>query len=183
MADEKLGMLYASDLSQPRGGPAPSGHASHQSGLDADLYYLPGKRGHSRSVVDRRRQVPSRAWHRRISKILSLTASDPRVARIFVHPVIKRELCRTTVGKRAWLGKLRPWWGHDSHFHVRLHCPNDSAKCEPQTAIAAGDGCADVEWWFSAEAKEKRAAKRKSYQKKVGAKPPLPEACGPVLYR
>ncbi|MBT8493951.1 MAG: penicillin-insensitive murein endopeptidase [Deltaproteobacteria bacterium] len=173
-----LGRLYVGDLSQPRGGPAPSGHASHQTGLDADLWYLPTRR--SRSVIDRRREKPSRHWNRRVPEVLRLAASDPRVARIFVHPVIKRTLCRKVTGKRDWLRKLRPWWGHDSHFHVRLSCPSSSSDCEDQPAIADGDGCAEVEWWFSKEAKDKRAARRKSYQKKVGAAPTLPERCAAV---
>ena len=33
--------LYIGDLSQPRGGPMTGGHASHQIGLDADIWMLP----------------------------------------------------------------------------------------------------------------------------------------------
>ena len=32
--------LYIGDISQPRGGPMTSGHASHQIGLDADIWWL-----------------------------------------------------------------------------------------------------------------------------------------------
>ncbi len=35
--------LYIGDIGQPRGGPMPSGHQSHQIGLDADIWYLPPK--------------------------------------------------------------------------------------------------------------------------------------------
>ena len=35
------GGLYVGDISQPRGGPMTSGHASHQIGLDADSWMLP----------------------------------------------------------------------------------------------------------------------------------------------
>src|SRR5258708_32027748 len=31
--------LYIGDIGQPRGGPAISGHASHQTGLDADIWF------------------------------------------------------------------------------------------------------------------------------------------------
>src|SRR5260370_23734637 len=31
--------LYIGDIGQPRGGPAPTGHASHQVGLDADIWF------------------------------------------------------------------------------------------------------------------------------------------------
>jgi penicillin-insensitive murein DD-endopeptidase len=33
--------LYIGDISQPRGGPMLTGHASHQIGLDADIWMLP----------------------------------------------------------------------------------------------------------------------------------------------
>ncbi len=33
--------LLVGDLSQPRGGPLPSGHASHQIGLDVDIWLMP----------------------------------------------------------------------------------------------------------------------------------------------
>jgi penicillin-insensitive murein endopeptidase len=38
-ASGKLGLVVVGDLSQPRGGPTPSGHRSHQTGLDADIGY------------------------------------------------------------------------------------------------------------------------------------------------
>jgi hypothetical protein len=37
--------LYIGDISQPRGGPMTSGHASHQIGLDADIWMLPPRSG------------------------------------------------------------------------------------------------------------------------------------------
>ena len=30
---------------------------------------------------------------------------------------------RNGPSKRAWMRKLRPWHGHDDHFHARLACP------------------------------------------------------------
>ena len=41
----RLPLIAVGDLGQPRGGPAPSGHASHQSGLDADVAF-PKLRAH-----------------------------------------------------------------------------------------------------------------------------------------
>jgi len=177
MQKRKLGVLYLGDLSQPRGGPAVSGHASHQSGLDADLWYLEAKRGSAPSVVDGRRERPSKHWSRRIPAVLALAARDPRVARIFVNPVIKRSLCRSSKGDRGWLRKLRPWWGHDSHFHVRLHCPDGSPSCEPQAPLPEGDGCKELDWWFSKKASADRSSSREKYRDKVGAQPTLPEKC------
>ena len=58
--------------------------------------------------------------------MLEVAASDPVVDRIFVNPVIKRELCTHEPPGSLWLRKLRPWWGHHDHFHVRLRCPPGS---------------------------------------------------------
>src|SRR3954466_14255629 len=46
--------LYIGDLGQPRGGPAPSGHASHQVGLDVDIQFVPA----AAKMVDAAKQHP-----------------------------------------------------------------------------------------------------------------------------
>src|SRR5919108_2328804 len=53
-ADQKgFGVLLIGDLGQPRGGPMPFGHRSHQNGLDADIWFrLPGN-GIVLSAVER----------------------------------------------------------------------------------------------------------------------------------
>ena len=56
------------------------------------------------------------------------------VARIFVHPAIKKALCEGASQDRSWLRKIRPWWGHHYHFHVRLKCPSGYAGCKNQSA-------------------------------------------------
>ncbi|MGR3490706.1 MAG: penicillin-insensitive murein endopeptidase, partial [Shimia sp.] len=43
--------------------------------------------------------------------------------------------------------KIRPWWGHHYHFHVRLECPPGYDGCTKQAAIPAGDGCAEAQGW------------------------------------
>ncbi len=182
MKKKKLGSLSVGDLSQPRGGPAPSGHASHQSGLDADLWYLtPTRRGGARTLVDRKRERITRHWSARVRAVLELAATDARVARIFVHPIIKRELCR--VAAKPWLRKLRPWWGHDSHFHVRLACPPGDDECEPQAPLPLGDGCAEIDWWLSQEAKADRAKSRERYRKRIGSRPKLPPSCTQMIQK
>jgi penicillin-insensitive murein endopeptidase len=145
--------FYVGDMAQPRGGPLPFGHASHQTGLDVDIWFtletkpllvlaarediaLPSMLLASWRAVD-----PKRFGARQMT-LLHLAASDPRVDRIFVNPVIKTALCRVTPAQdRSWLGKLRPWWGHDDHFHVRLACPSGSHECERQAPVPPGDGC------------------------------------------
>src|SRR6266545_7963718 len=39
VARQRLGILSIGDLGQARGGPTPSGHASHQNGLDVDIRF------------------------------------------------------------------------------------------------------------------------------------------------
>lgn len=172
-----LGPLPVGDLSQPRGGPAPTGHASHQTGLDVDLWYLPPEDGKSPAVVDVDRHKLNARWSKAIARELELVARDGRVDRLFVNPVIKRALCASTPAEdRGWLRKVRPWWGHHDHFHVRLPCPPESPLCEAQPPLAAGDGCGELGWWFQKKSDERDQGK-KDYQARVGATPPLPTPC------
>jgi penicillin-insensitive murein endopeptidase len=185
LARAKLGTLWVGDLSQPRGGPAPTGHASHQTGLDVDLWFArrPGKGRVAEpvSLVDAARKKLTPQFGKKILVLLRDAASAERVERIFVNPVIKRALCERARGDRAWLHKIRPWWGHDDHFHVRLACPADSPGCEAQPALPPGDGCDDLDWWFKDQAASDREGARARYQAKVGARPPLPDRCREVL--
>jgi penicillin-insensitive murein DD-endopeptidase len=141
------------DMAQPRGGPLPFGHASHQTGVDVDIWFTleprPDLPPAEREDVDlpsmllpNWRSVDPRHFGTRQITLLRLAATDPRVDRIFVNPVIKATLCRRLPQvDHAWLGKLRPWYGHDDHFHVRLACPADSPECERQAPVPPGDGC------------------------------------------
>jgi len=175
------GPLAVGDLGQARGGPAPNGHASHQNGLDVDLWFAVGAAGNEqRSVVDLEKQKPSEYWSERVPILLELAASDPHVARIFVNALIKRQLCEQTTGERGWLSKLRPWWGHNEHFHVRLACPADSPECQAQPPLPAGDGCNELDWWLSPESSKDRSKGVEGYQKRVGAQPRLPDTCQKV---
>ena len=162
-ARERLGVLHVGDLSQPRGGPTPFGHRSHQTGLDVDVWFtldstLLGRADSLRSNLDAPTLLTSGGqglnrmlWQDAHGRVLELAARAPRVDRIFVNPYIKRELCRTVTADRSWLRKIRPWWGHDDHFHARLSCPPDSPQCESQEALPQGDGCdSSMDWWFRA---------------------------------
>lgn len=179
---QELGPLGVGDLGQARGGPAPNGHASHQNGLDVDLWFSSGTPGaEQRSMVDFETQKPSAHYGARVPALLEAAASDARVSRIFINAVIKRELCDTVTGDRAWLGKLRPWFGHHEHFHVRLSCPPDSPECQPQPPIPAGDGCAELDFWLDADKAEERKKSSESYGKRVGAQPKLPDSCQQLI--
>lgn len=188
------GVVLIGDLGQPRGGPAPSGHASHQSGLDVDIWFWApdeaAKRSLSskereelsaRNVVNTTMQSIGEDYASRVNVLLRLAAKDERVSRIFVNPVIKHTLCKEQHEDRAFLAKLRPWWGHDEHFHVRLACPPDSPHCEAQSAIPEGDGCAEVATWLTPEAKESRERDRTRYRAKIGKAPSMPQQCQAML--
>jgi penicillin-insensitive murein endopeptidase len=152
--------LLVGDMSQPRGGPMLTGHSSHQVGLDADLWLTPmpareltvGERemmSATNVVAASRRDVDPNIWTRAHLAIIRAAAEDPVVDRIFVNPAIKKALCREAGTQRTWLRKVRPWWGHDYHFHVRIKCPTDSADCRGQ-APSEDEGCGKgLEWWFT----------------------------------
>ena len=180
-----LGFLPLGDLSQARGGPAPDGHSSHQTGLDVNIWFAVDPHHHGaprpRTMVARGGRHLLPAWTRRMARILRLAALDPRVERIFVHPVIKRALCRTARGDHHWLHKLRPWWGHDDHFHVRLACPAGDAGCVDQAPVPPGDGCDKLDRWFKPHDRRQKAA-HKAYQSHVGAVPTLPVRCADLLH-
>jgi penicillin-insensitive murein endopeptidase len=189
-----MGVLLIGDLSQPRGGRALGGHASHQSGLDIDVWYWHPKRAEgtplpdaqreslkARSVLDAKSEGIAATWKAKVAAVLELAASDARVERIFVHPWIKRELCSQPSAGRAWLSKVRPWYGHDDHFHVRLACPADSPACVAQAKVPQGDGCDELDYWLSPEAQAEREKGQKQYQAKVVGKPRWPAECDAVL--
>ncbi len=191
--------LLVGDISQARGGPMLTGHASHQVGLDADIWLTPMP---ERELTRREREemsatmvvAPSRTdvdpnvWTPAHAAIIKTAASDPKVERIFVNAAIKKALCRATDADRSWLNKVRPMWGHDYHFHIRMQCPAGSADCKPQEPVPAGDGCGkDLDWWFrDAIIKPKPAPPPKDPEAKPKPKPQitmadLPPACRQVL--
>ena len=151
--------LYVGDMSQPRGGQMSSGHASHQLGLDVDIWMLPPKRlnlsaaeRESLSSISTRRSAGAYTndnWTRGHHEVIKAAAQDPRVARIFVFPGAKVRMCNEEKGDRGYLRKIRPWYGHHYHFHVRLNCPKGARYCENQDQPPAGDGCEDAQTWVN----------------------------------
>lgn len=180
--------LLIGDLSQPRGGPMSYGHSSHQTGLDADIWLqhiaanqqLPVKETETRpfvSVVDvpGGRILPER-WSGLYRNILQIAAESPEVERVFVNPVIKQTLCRNP-DNHSWLRKIRPWWGHDAHIHIRLACPTGNSQCKPQKPPPPGSGC---DHWLDQWVEDQKLPPRK--QKKSRKKAlVLPTACYQLL--
>jgi penicillin-insensitive murein endopeptidase len=194
--------LLVGDMSQPRGGPMLTGHTSHQIGLDADIWLTPMP---DRILSEEEREdmtavtmlkdpfsVDPEIFTILHVKLIKRAASYPQVARIFVHPAIKKALCARAAeaGKdRSWLAKVRPWWNHHYHFHVRLACPPDMAGCENQKPVTGDDGCGkELDNWY---AMLKKAAIEMAKPPKPGAKPwvgkpplsmaQLPKDCAAVL--
>jgi penicillin-insensitive murein DD-endopeptidase len=96
--------------------------------------------------------VDPATWRPADRELLELAAQRPDVDRIFVNAAIKRELCREAGTDRGWLRKIRPWWGHKRHFHLRLACPAGDRQCrDPVPPPPPGDGCDQLAWWFAPE--------------------------------
>jgi penicillin-insensitive murein endopeptidase len=152
--------LLVGDMSQPRGGPMITGHASHQVGLDADIWLTPmpdrtltreerEEMSATMVVSDTLLDVDPKVWTPAHLEVIKAAAEDPETERIFVNPAIKKALCRDAGEDRAWLHKVRPWWYHDYHFHVRIACPPDNPECKPQPPAPSGDGCgAELKSWL-----------------------------------
>lgn len=191
--------LLVGDISQPRGGPMLAGHSSHQIGLDVDIWLTPMP---DRTLTPQERETMSAVsmlkdpftvdpdkWTPLHTQLIKRAASYPEADRIFVHPAIKKVLCEQAGEDRAWLGKVRPWWNHYYHFHVRLTCPPGTDDCKGQKPVSDGDGCGQelVNWY----AMLKKAAIATANVTPPVAKPwrrkgrltmaDLPAECGTVL--
>jgi murein endopeptidase len=101
--------MAVGDLSRPRGGDfgaqfGPIGHASHQNGLDADVYY---------PREDRRERAPERASQidRRLSQELVDRFQAKGAEVIIVGP---------NTGLTGPMGRVETLANHDNHLHVRL---------------------------------------------------------------
>jgi penicillin-insensitive murein DD-endopeptidase len=189
--------LLVGDMSQPRGGPMVTGHTSHQIGLDVDIWLTPMP---GRILTTQEREsvtavsllkdpftVDSDKWTPLHTKLIKRAASYPEVDRIFVHPAIKKVLCEQAGNDRAWLAKVRPWWNHYYHFHVRVKCPPGASDCKSQKPLSSNDGCGqELDNWYE---KLKRAALAGTMQPPVAASKPrrslpvakLPQECSAVL--
>ena len=193
--------LLVGDISQPRGGPMLTGHASHQLGLDADIWFTPMP---SRRLSNSEREnlaatsmlasdnlsVNKKVWGEGQINIVRRVASYPEVERVLVHPAIKKALCEAGGTNRTWLSKVRPYWGHFYHFHVRIGCPSDSPTCTKQAPIPGDDGCGkELDDWFkllTAPPKPKPKPQVAQPVKPIKPKPPLsladlPAECSAVL--
>jgi penicillin-insensitive murein endopeptidase len=183
--------ILVGDMGQPRGGPALSGHASHQIGLDADIWLTPmpdhrlsrEEREEMSAVMmvrDDRLDIDPRVFTPGHLTVIRDAAQEPSVQRIFVNAAIKKALCREAKGDRSWLSKIRPWWGHDYHFHIRMACPPGSSECKGQLPQEGGEGCgaSDLAYWFKDSVLHPAPSEPPSHGMTMAA---LPAACKRVL--
>ncbi|ELX0421357.1 penicillin-insensitive murein endopeptidase [Salmonella enterica] len=180
-----LGTVLIGDMGMPAGGRFNGGHASHQTGLDVDIFLqLPKTRWSQAQLLrpqaldlvsrDGKHVVPSRCSSD-IASLIKLAAQDNDVTRIFVNPAIKQQLCLNAGSDRDWLRKVRPWFQHRAHMHVRLRCPADSLECEDQPLPPPGDGCgAELQSWFEPPKPGTTKPEKKT-------PPPLPPSCQALL--
>ena len=187
--------LLVGDLSQPRGGPMLTGHNSHQIGLDADIWLTP--------MPDRRLSAKERedlaatsmlakdgihadpaVFSAKHKALIRRAASHPQVERVLIHPGIKKAMCEESGVDRRHFHKIRPYWGHHYHMHIRIACPPDSAGCREQAATSGDDGCGrEVDEWIDLlkrPPKPERSDKPKTPPKIVTVDD-LPGECRTVL--
>jgi penicillin-insensitive murein endopeptidase len=155
--------VLVGDMAQPRGGPLPFGHSSHQIGLDVDVWFMPmPERLLSKEerdsmpflnlVADDWKHINKDVWTPAHAAFIKTAAEQPEVERVLVNAAIKKELCTMQGNKHpSWMDKVRPWYGHHDHIHVRLKCPADSPTCRKQDPPREEAGCADKDFkvWFS----------------------------------
>jgi penicillin-insensitive murein endopeptidase len=186
--------ILVGDMAQPRGGPLPFGHMSHQIGLDVDVWLTPMP-GHVLSKDQREKMPPlnlvasdwkhvnPKTWTPADIAFIRTAAEQPEVERVLVNAAIKKEMCELQGDKHpAWMDKVRPWYGHNDHMHIRLKCPADSPHCRHQPPVPDSAACGkSLDYWFSDRVLHPKP-------KKGGGKPPkqimladLPAACKTVL--
>jgi penicillin-insensitive murein endopeptidase len=185
--------LLVGDISQPRGGPMLTGHASHQLGLDADIWLTPmpsreltrqerEEMSATMVVAKDRKDVDAEIWTRDYVAVIKAAAEDRKVERILVNAAIKKALCRDAGGDRSWLHKVRPYWGHDYHFHIRIGCPAGSTECRPQDPAPTSDGCgSELDGWFKDSILDPKPSPTPPKPKPPLTMADLPDACRQVL--
>jgi penicillin-insensitive murein endopeptidase len=186
--------ILVGDMAQPRGGPLPFGHMSHQIGLDVDIWFMPMP-GHVLSKDEREKtsainlvapdwkHINPKTWSPSDVAFIRTAAEQPEVERVLVNAAIKKEMCQMQGSKHpSWMDKVRPWYGHHDHIHVRLKCPADSPSCRKQPPVPGDDGCGKgLDYWFSDRVLHPKKSTKPKKPPHVLTLADLPPACKNVL--
>ncbi len=187
--------ILVGDMAQPRGGPLPFGHTSHQIGLDVDIWFMPKpdrvltreereKISAINLVAEDWKHVDPKMWTPAHAAFIRTAAEQPEVERVLVNAAIKKKLCEMQGSSHpSWMDKVRPWYGHHDHIHVRLKCPADSPNCRAQPPVPGDAGCADKElaFWFSDKVLHPQRSPTPAKPKPGLTLADLPPACKTVL--
>ena len=187
--------ILIGDMAQPRGGPLPFGHMSHQIGLDVDIWFMPKpdrvltkeereKISAINVVADDWKHVDPKMWTPAHAAFIRTAAEQPEVERVLVNAAIKKQLCEMQGANHpSWMDKVRPWYGHHDHIHVRLKCPADSPNCRAQPPVPGDAGCAakDLAFWFSDKVLHPKPSPKPDKPKPGLTMADLPPACKTVL--
>lgn len=168
----------------PAAGRFSSGHASHQSGLDADIWLqMPRQRWTAQQLLKPQpidlvavngRQVNPRLWQPQVTALIKLAAQDQEVTRIFVNPAIKKQLCQEAGQDRDWLRKSASLVCAQGAYARAVTLPGRQPGSQDQDAPPAGDGCgAELSSWFTPHHPTPKAP--------VKTSPPLPGSCQVLL--
>jgi penicillin-insensitive murein endopeptidase len=186
--------VLVGDMAQPRGGPLPFGHTSHQIGLDVDVWFMPMP-GRVLTTEERNKISASYLvapdglhvndnWSPSDAAFIRTAAEQPEVERVLVNAAIKKKLCEMEGQHHyAWMAKVRPWYGHADHIHVRLKCPADSPHCRHQEPVPSGDSCAkkDLAFWFTDKILHPKPSIKPEKPRPGLSMADLPPACKEVL--
>lgn len=149
--------LAVGDLSQKSGGKVGK-HASHQNGLDVDIAY------YSKNAADKDKLIsmlsrsttgsPVSSWMESQQwKLFKYAVGTKYVDRIFIHPNLKSAICQEAIrngeiksGQKdgviyETLRRLRPEKNHYNHFHMRVKCSSNQARCRQMADPPEGTGC------------------------------------------
>ncbi len=153
--------MLVGDLSARGGGPL-AGHASHQSGRDADVgFYVTDARGRPKLLDhfvafdragrakdksglvfdDHRNWLLVQAWMKDDRAGIShVFVSAPLRQRLLQHAESSPKLRKYVERAAAFLKQPEDAAAHDDHFHVRIRCPDGQAEiCSEQSRRSSRD--------------------------------------------
>ena len=138
-------------------GPARRRHVAAARRTDADRPRQPSDRPRRRHLVDAdarpvafarraRDACPRPIWSPTIGRDVDPNGVDPKHGTELIQAPLRQDAeverfpstrrsrrhCATRPVRTGLARKVRPWLGHDYHFHVRMRCPADNASCDAQ---------------------------------------------------